>query len=95
MQPSAEYFVPVSDVRAERVDDSTVLSAAGSDQGYTLSDAGEQVWAMLQERGRTVDRLVMALARRSSGQALAAIPDHVVAELDDFISRGLVRRVEV
>jgi phage baseplate assembly protein gpV len=95
MQPSAEYFVPVSNVRSVRVADSTVLSAAGSDQGYTLSEAGEQVWAMLQERGRTVDRLVIALARRSSGQALAAIPDHVVAELDDFITRGLVERIVV
>lgn len=93
MQPSAEYFVPVSDVRCVRVERTTVLSAANSDQRHTLTEMGAEMWTLLQGRGRTVDRLVIALARRSSGQALASIPDHVVEELNRFISQGLVRRV--
>jgi hypothetical protein len=35
----------------------------------------------------------MAMARRSSGQALAQVPDRVIEELDAFILNGFVRRV--
>ena len=48
---------------------------------------------MLHAERRTMDRLVMALARRSTGQALAQVPDLVQAELDAFVRRGFVERV--
>jgi hypothetical protein len=92
-QPATDRFIPVSDVQSMRVDRTTVLRAPDSEQGYPLSELGAEVWSLLQGRPRTVDRLVMTLARRSTGQALALVPDHVVAELDRFITQGLVRRV--
>jgi hypothetical protein len=93
MQPSAEYFVPASGVRCVRSESTTVLTSANGHQRYTLSESGEELWSLLHDGRRTVDRLVMALARRSSGQALASIPDHVMEELDRFIQRGLVTRI--
>jgi len=48
---------------------------------------------MLNEERSTVDRLVMGLARRSSGYELAQLPDQVFAELDSFVRRGFVERV--
>ena len=59
-----------------------MLTAPGSGESLSLSTTGEAVWAMLQAERRTVDRLVMALARRSTGQALAQVPDLVRAELE-------------
>jgi hypothetical protein len=94
MHLAAKYYVPVCDVQCLSVDDATVLSAANSDERYTLSETGKEVWSLLQSRPRTVDRLVMTLARRSSGQALASVPDLVVEELDRFITQGFVRRVD-
>ena len=93
MQPSSEFYVPVANVVTAIVDQTTVLTIADGDEGCTLTETGEEVWSLLQQRSRTVDRLVMALARRSSGQALALVPDRVREELDRFISHGLVRRV--
>ena len=89
----AEYFVPVADVQCLRTDEETVLSAASGPERVTLTETGREVWALLQGSRRTVDRLVIAMARQSSGQALALIPDVVRAELDGFVSRGFVRRV--
>jgi hypothetical protein len=93
MLRTAEYFVPVADVTCFRSDEETVLSAASGRERVTLTETGRGVWALLQGRRRTVDRLVMALARQRSGQALALIPDLVREELDHFVSRGFVRRV--
>ena len=93
MHRSTEYFVPVSDVHCIRREHDIVLSAPLTNQHHTLSPTGEEVWALLQGSRRTVDRLVMAVARRSSGQALALVPDRVIEELDAFVSQGFVRRV--
>jgi hypothetical protein len=48
---------------------------------------------MLQEERRTIDHLMMRLARRSSGYELAQLPDQVLAELDSFVRHGFVERV--
>ena len=93
MHRTSEYFVPVSDVQCIRCDEEIVLAGASGDQRFTLTETGREVWTLLQGRRRTIDRLVMALARRSSGQALALIPDLVREELDHFVSRGFVRRI--
>jgi hypothetical protein len=93
MQRSAEYFVPVSDVHCIQREHDMVLSAPRTNQHRTLTPTGEEVWALLQGSRRTVDRLVMAMARRSSGQALAQVPDRVIEELDAFVSQGFVRRI--
>jgi len=93
MQKSAEYFVPVSDVHCIQREHDVVLSAPHRNQSHTLSPTGEEVWTLLQGSRRTVDRLVMAMARRSSGQALTQIPDRVIEELDAFVSQGFVRRI--
>jgi hypothetical protein len=90
---AAEYFVPASDVHCIQREHDIVLSAPKSNQHLTLSPTGHEVWALLQGSRRTVDRLVMAMARRSSGQALAQVPDRVIEELDSFVSRGFVRRI--
>jgi hypothetical protein len=95
MHRPAEYFVPVADVQCIRSDEETVLAGASSDEHITLTETGRDVWMLLQGKRRTIDRLVMALARRSSGQALALIPDLVREELDLFVSRGFVRRIAV
>jgi hypothetical protein len=94
MHPDRDQFLPAADVRSTREDETTVLTSAAAGAVCTLSASGEEVWALLQQdRGRTLDRLVMAMARRSSGQALTEVPDTVVSVLDDLISRGLVQRV--
>jgi len=93
MQKSAEYFVPVSDVHCIQREHDVVLSAPRTNQSRTLTPTGEEVWTLLQGSRRTVDRLVMAMARRSSGQALAQVPDRVIEELDAFVSQGFVRRI--
>jgi hypothetical protein len=93
MLRSAEFFVPVADVHCMQIEENTVLFAARSGRRVTLSETGHEVWSLLQGSRRTVDRLVMAVARRSSGQALTTIPDRVREELDQFVSHGFVRRV--
>jgi hypothetical protein len=93
MQKASDYYVPASDVRCVRRGNATVLSSPNGNAPCTLSPTGEEVWTLLQGSRRTVDRLVMAMARRSSGQALALVPDRVIEELDAFIVNGFVRRV--
>jgi hypothetical protein len=93
MLPSTARYVPATSVECTRVDDAAVLTEPGTGESLSLSTTGEAVWTMLQAERRTVDRLVMAIARRSSGQALAQVPDLVQAELDDFVRRGFVERV--
>jgi hypothetical protein len=91
---AAEYYVPVSDVHCIQRENDIVLSAPQSNQHRTLTPTGQEVWALLQGSRRTVDRLVMAMARRSPGQSLAHVPDRVMEELDGFVSQGFVRRIE-
>ena len=93
MLPSSARYVPAMSVECTRVDDAAVLTAPGTGESLSLSTTGEAVWTMLHAKRRTVDRLVMAIARRSSGQALAQVPDQVQAELDTFVRRGFVERV--
>jgi Coenzyme PQQ synthesis protein D (PqqD) len=93
MIPSTELFVPVADVHCMQLEEKTVLFAAHSGARVTLSETGHEVWSLLQGPRRTVDRLVMAVARRSSGQALTTVPDLVREELDQFVSHGFVRRI--
>lgn len=89
----ADRYLPAASVRQDRQDDVTVLTSARTGERHTLSRTGEEVWALLQAQRHTVDRLVMALARRSSGQALAEVPDLVREQLDELVERGLVERV--
>lgn len=93
MQRSADQYVPVSDVHCIQREHDTVLSAPRTNQHRTLTPTGEEVWALLQGTHRTVDRLVIAMARRSPRQALAQVPDRVIEELDGFVSQGFVRRI--
>jgi len=93
MFPSTARYVPATSVECTRVDDAAVLTELGTGERLSLSAMGEAVWTMLQAERRTVDRLVMAIARRSSGQALAQVPDLVHAELDAFVRRGFVECV--
>jgi hypothetical protein len=95
MLPCSERFVPASSVECTRLDHATVLTATDTGESLALTPTGEEVWTMLQEERRTVDRLVMGLARRGSGHALAELPDRVVAELDSFVQRGFVERMAV
>jgi hypothetical protein len=90
---TSERYVPASTVECTRLDHATVLTASDTGESLALSPTGVEVWAMLQDERRTVDRLVMGLARRSSGYALAELPDQILAELDSFIQRGFVERV--
>jgi hypothetical protein len=90
---SSERFVPAPSVECSRLDHATVLTASDTGESLALTPTGEEVWTMLQEERRTVDRIVMGLARRSSGYALAELPDRVFAELDSFIRRGFIERV--
>ena len=90
---ASERYVPAATVECTRLDHATVLTASDTGESLALSPTGEEVWTMLQEERRTVDRLVMGLARRSSGYELAELPDQVLAELDSFIQRGFVERV--
>lgn len=93
MNHSSERYVPAATVECTRLADVTVLTATHTGERWTLSPVASEVWEMLQRERRTVDRLVMGLARRSSGQALAQVPDQVRAELDVFVRRGFVERV--
>lgn len=89
---STERYVPASTVECTRLEHATVLTGH-TGESLALTPTGEEVWTMLQEERRTVDRLVMGLARRSSGYELADLPDQVLAELDSFVRRGFVARV--
>jgi hypothetical protein len=93
MLPSTTRYVPATSVQCTHLRDAMVLTASDTGETLSLSSTGEAVWTMLQGQRRTVDRLVMAIARRSSGQALAQVPDLVQAELDSFVRRGFVQRV--
>jgi len=90
---SSERYVPAAFVECTRFDDATVLTATSTGERLSLSATGAEVWTMLQAKRRTVDRLVMGLARLSSRHALAEVPDRVRAELDSFVRRGFVERV--
>jgi hypothetical protein len=89
---TTERYVPASTVECTRLEHATVLTGH-TGESLALTPTGEEVWTMLQEERRTVDRLVMGLARRSSGYELADLPDQVLAELDSFVRRGFVERV--
>jgi len=93
MLPSTTRYVPTASVECTRLQGATVLSAPATGERLSLSATGEAVWTLLQAERRTVDRLVMALARRSSGQALAQVPDLVRAELESFVRCGFVELV--
>jgi hypothetical protein len=93
MHPSADRYVPDASVLQVRQDDVTVLTSTRTGERHALSGTGAEVWSLLQRERQTIDRLVMALARRSTGQALAEVPDVVRAQLDNFVQRGLVERV--
>lgn len=90
---AAEYYVPVSNVHFIQREHDVVLASPSSNQHRTLTPTGQEVWELLQGSRRTVDRLVMAVARRNPGQALAQVPDRVIEELDGFVSQGFVRRI--
>jgi hypothetical protein len=89
---STASYVPADSVLVTREGGLTVLAAPHSGERCSLSPAGEEVWALLHAERRTVDRLVIAMARRSGGHALPEIPDLVRAELDHFVERGFVQR---
>ena len=93
MHRSSERYVPASAVECTRLPHATVLTASDTGESLALTPTGEEVWAMLQAERRTVDRLVMGLARRNAGYELAQLPDQVVAELDSLVQRGFVERV--
>jgi hypothetical protein len=95
MHRSSERYVPASAVECHRLEHATVLTASDTGERFALTPTGEEVWTMLQAERRTVDRLVMGLARRSAGYELAELPDQVLAELDSLIQRGFVERVAV
>jgi hypothetical protein len=94
MLRSIDAYVPSDSVMVTRQGNVTVL-AAHTGERCPLSPAGEEVWALLQSERRTVDLLVIAMARRSGGYELPEIPDLVRAELDHFVERGFVQRVAV
>jgi hypothetical protein len=93
MFPQTDRYVPDASVLAARHDDVFVLTSPHTGERHALSRTGEEVWALLHAERQTVDRLVVALARRSSGQALAEVPDVVREQLDGLVQRGLVERV--
>ena len=90
---SSERYVPAASVECTRLDDATVLTAIHTGEKLSLTPTGAEVWTLLQSERRTVDRLVMGLARRSARHALAEVPDQVRAALDSFVQRGFVERV--
>ena len=92
MHRSADRYVPDASVRQVRQNDVTVLTSRTGER-HALSRTEEEVWTLLQRERQTVDRLVIALARQSSGQALAEVPDVVREQLDTFVQRGFVDRV--
>ena len=93
MPRASDRFVPTASVQQARHDHPMVLTSARTGERHTLSDTGEEVWALLQSERQTVDRLVMALARRSPRETLAEVPDVVREQLDHLVQRGLVERV--
>jgi hypothetical protein len=93
MLPPADRYVPAASVHEARKDDVTVLTSTRTGEHHSLSESEEEVWALLRADRQTVDRLVIALARRSSGQALALVPDVVREQLDSLVRQGLVERV--
>jgi hypothetical protein len=95
MHRSLDRYVPDASVRQSRQDDVTVLTSSRTGERHTLSRTGAEVWTLLNRERQTVDRLVMALARQSSGQALAEVPDVVREQLDSFVQRGFVDRVAI
>jgi len=95
MLRSSERYVPASTVECTRLEHATVLTASDTGESLALTPTGEDVWAMLQAERRTVDRLVMGLARRNAGYELAQLPDRILAELDSFVQRGFVERMAV
>jgi hypothetical protein len=95
MHRSLDRYVPDASVRQSRQDDVTVLTSSRTGERHTLSRTGAEVWSLLNRERQTVDRLVMALARQSSGQALAEVPDVVREQLDSFVQRGFVDRVAI
>ena len=93
MLPPADRYVPDVSVHEARLDDVTVLTSARTGERHILSGGAGEVWALLRAERQTVDRLVVALARRSSGQALAEVPDVVCEHLETLVRQGLVERV--
>jgi hypothetical protein len=93
MVRSSERYVPAATVECTRLEHATVLTAPDTGESLSLTPTGAEVWTMLQAERRTVDRLVMGLARRSPGHALAQVPDQLFAELDSLVQRGFVERV--
>ncbi|HTK49270.1 MAG TPA: hypothetical protein VL328_14935 [Gemmatimonadaceae bacterium] len=93
MLRSIESYVPSDSVEVTRHGGVTVLAAAHTGERWPLTPAGEEVWTLLQSERRTVDRLVIAMARRSGEYALPDLPDLVRAELNHFVERGFVQRV--
>lgn len=89
----SERYVPAPTVECTRLEHATVLTAPDTGESLALTPTGEEVWTMLQAERRTVDRLVMGLARRNAGYELAQLPDQILAELDSFVQRGFVERV--
>ena len=93
MLRSTDRYVPAASALQVRHDNVTVLTSARTGERHTLSSTGEEVWTLLNSERQTMDRLVIALARRSSGYALAEVPDLVREQLDSFVQHGLVERV--
>jgi hypothetical protein len=93
MVRAPERFIPAPSVRQVHHDDGTVLTSSRTGERHALTPAAAEVWALLQAERQTVDRLVIALARRSAGQNLAEVPDVVREQLDTLVQRGLVERV--
>ena len=93
MLKAPDRFVPSASVLEARHDDVTVLTSAETGERHALSSAGEEVWSLLNAQRQTVDRIVMAVARRSGGQALIEVPDLVREQLDSLVERGFVQRV--
>ena len=93
MPRTSDRFVPSASVQQVHHLDTTVLTSAHTGERHALTPAGAEVWTLLHSERQTVDRLVIALARRSSGQALVEIPDVVREQLDQLVRRGLVHRV--
>jgi hypothetical protein len=93
MTAPRERYVPDVAVRTARHDDVTVLTSERTGERHTISGTGLEVWSLLQDERHTVDRLVMALARRSPVQTLDKLPDLVREHLDSLVRRGLVERI--
>jgi len=93
MRPSSDRYVPDATVCAARHEGVTVLTSARTGERHTISGTGLEVWSLLQAERHTVDRLVVALARRSPVQTLDKLPDLVREHLDSLVRRGLVERI--